>query len=175
MISAKTGQRTEKLFEAVDRAAQQFCRRVSTAVLNEVVHDATLWMAPPTVGSRSGRIYYSIQTSTAPPTIVIFCNDPALFTDNYRRYLDRKIRDSLDFEGTPIKIIYRGKALKDVGRAARKGEATTNANRANDKFGKPLGLSPLGKITELPDLTNVARRRNVDKKGGESVSRQFKK
>lgn len=139
LISATTGLRTEKLFEAVDRAAKQFSRRISTAVLNEVIHDATLWMAPPTVGSRSGRIYYSIQTSAAPPTIVIFCNDPALFTDNYRRYMDRKIRDSLDFEGTPIKIIYRGKALRDVGRAARKGEA--NTNRINNKLGSPQGSS----------------------------------
>ena len=100
LVSAKTGQRTEKLFEAVDRAAKQFSRRISTSIINEVVQDATAWMAPPTVGSRAGRIYYAIQTSTAPPTLVIFCNDPALFTDNYQRYLERKIRDALDFDGT---------------------------------------------------------------------------
>ena len=99
LVSAKTGQRTEKLFEAVDRAAKQFSRRISTSIINEVVQDATAWMSPPTVGSRAGRIYYAIQTSTAPPTLVVFCNDPALFTDNYQRYLERKIRDALDFEG----------------------------------------------------------------------------
>ena len=125
LISAKTGQRTEKLFEAVDRAAKQFSRRIPTAIINEVVQDATAWMAPPTVGSRAGRIYYCIQTSTAPPTIVVFCNDPALFTDNYQRFLERKIRDALDFEGTPIKMIFRGKTIRDVGRAVRKGETAT--------------------------------------------------
>jgi GTP-binding protein len=126
LISAKTGQRTDKLFEAVDRAAKQFSRRFSTAIINEVVQDATTWMAPPTVGSRAGRIYYCIQTSTAPPTIVFFVNDPALFTDNYQRYLERKIRDALDFEGTPLKMIWRGKSLRDVGRAARKGDISTS-------------------------------------------------
>ena len=126
LISAKTGQRTEKLFEAVDRAAKQFSRRIPTAIINEVVQDATAWMAPPTVGARAGRIYYCIQTSTAPPTIVVFCNDPALFTDNYQRYLERKIRDALDFEGTPIKMIFRGKTIRDVGRAVRKGETATS-------------------------------------------------
>ena len=122
LVSAKTGQRTEKLFEAIDTAAKAFARRVPTAVLNEVVQDATLWMAPPTIGSRSGRIYYTIQTSGAPPTFVMFCNDPALFTDNYKRYLERKIRDALGFEGTPIKMIWRGKSLRDVGRSARQGD-----------------------------------------------------
>ena len=57
-------QRTEKLFEAVDRASRQFSRRIPTAIINEVVQDATAWMAPPTVGSRAGRIYYCIQVHT---------------------------------------------------------------------------------------------------------------
>ena len=111
-----------------------------------MIHDATLWMAPPTVGSRSGRIYYSIQTSAAPPTIVIFCNDPALFTDNYRRYMDRKIRDSLNFEGTPIKIIYRGKSLREVGRSSKQGDPSSSQyNRNNNKMGSPMGMKPVGK------------------------------
>ncbi|KAJ1435882.1 GTP-binding protein EngA [Ochromonadaceae sp. CCMP2298] len=121
LISALTGQRSEKLFDSVDRSAEQFGRRIPTAVLNEIVNDATLWMAPPTIGSRSGRIYYCIQISTAPPTIVFFCNDPDLFTDNYQRFLERKIRDALSFEGTPIKMIWRGKSIRDVSRAAKRG------------------------------------------------------
>lgn len=80
-----------------------------------------MWMAPPTVGSRSGRIYYSIQVTTCPPTVVHFVNDPKLFTDNYQRYLERKIREALSFEGTPIRMIFRGKALRDISRAAKKG------------------------------------------------------
>jgi GTP-binding protein len=121
LISAQTGQRTEKLLESIDLAIKQFTKRVSTAVINEVVNDATMWMAPPTVGSRAGRIYYCMQVSTAPPTFVFFVNDPALFTENYQKFLERKIRESLDFDGTPIKMIWRGKQLRDVGRAANKG------------------------------------------------------
>lgn len=121
LTSATTGQRTEKLFASVDRSAAQFMRRIPTGVLNEIVNDATLWLAPPTIGSRSGRIYYCIQVATAPPTIVFFVNDPDLFTEGYQRFLERKIRDALQFEGTPIKMIWRGKSLRDVGRAAKRG------------------------------------------------------
>ena len=96
-------------------------RRIPTSVLNEVVNDATLWLAPPTIGSRSGRIYYCIQVATAPPTIVFFVNDPALFTDNYQRFMERKIRDALNFEGAPIKMIFRGKTIREVGRSAKRG------------------------------------------------------
>ena len=84
-LSALTGQRAEKLFGAIDRSAKQFCRRVPTAVLNEIVSDATLWMAPPMISGRAGRIYYSIQVSSSPPSLVYFVNDPALFTDNYKK------------------------------------------------------------------------------------------
>ena len=130
LISALTGQRTDKLFDNIDLSAKQFTRRVSTATLNEVVNDATLWMAPPSIGSRSGRIYYCLQIGTAPPTIVFFVNDPELFTDNYQRYLERKIRDNLNFEGTPIKMIWRGKSLREVSRAAQKGEIGSAAASA---------------------------------------------
>ncbi|RYH20928.1 GTP-binding protein [archaeon] len=85
LLSALTGQRTEKLFSAVDRSAKQFSRRVPTAVLNEIVSDAVLWMAPPMISGRGGRIYYCLQVSAAPPSIVFFVNDPNLFTDNYKK------------------------------------------------------------------------------------------
>ena len=62
-------QRTEKLFEAVDRAARQFSRRIPTAIINEVVQDAVAWMAPPTVGARAGRIYYCIQVRACHDTL----------------------------------------------------------------------------------------------------------
>eukprot|EP01038_Epipyxis_sp_PR26KG_P007335 gene7335-9999_t len=144
-----TGQRTDKLFESIERAASQFSRRISTAVINEVVNDATMWMAPPSIGSRSGRIYYCIQVSTAPPTLVFFVNDPDLFTDNYQRYLERKIRDALDFEGTPIKMIFRGKALRDVGRAAKKGDSSTArilGNGATTGGQRGYNSAPVGSV-----------------------------
>lgn len=131
LMSAETGQRTEKMFECVDRAAKQYSRRIPTSVLNEVVNDATLWMSPPTIGSRSGRIYYSLQISTQPPTIVFFVNDPKLFTDNYQRFLERKLRDALKLDGTPIKMIWRGKSLRDITRASGKGSIDVMVPRSD--------------------------------------------
>jgi len=144
LISAITGQRTERLLEAVDHASTQFVRRVSTNVLNEVVNDATMWMAPPSIGSRSGKIYYCIQVSVAPPTVVFFVNDPGLFTDNYKRFLERKIRDSLNFEGTPIKMLWRGKQLRDVSRVASRGDKQTGGQA----LGPLMGMGAVGEGNE---------------------------
>mmetsp|Transcript_14497 Transcript_14497/g.29458 ORF Transcript_14497/g.29458 Transcript_14497/m.29458 type:complete len:631 (+) Transcript_14497:194-2086(+) len=117
-VSAATGQRCGKIYEAVDSAVQAHRRRISTSVLNEVLRDAILWQPPP--ARRNGaqaKIYYGSQVSTRPPTMVIFVNDPNLLNDNYRRYLDRKMRESLDgFESTPIRWMFRGRRVRDVTR-----------------------------------------------------------
>jgi GTP-binding protein len=118
-LSAATGQRVGKIFGAVDDAVRAHRKRISTSILNEVLRDALMWQPPPT--RRSGtqaKIYYCNQVSTRPPTIVVFCNDPSLVNDNYRRYLDRKFRESLDgFEATPIRWIYRGRRQRDIMRS----------------------------------------------------------
>lgn len=118
-ISAETGQRVGKIYGVVDEAIEAHRKRVSTSVLNEVLRDAILWQPPP--ARRNGaqaKIYYCNQVSTRPPTIVVFCNDPKLINDNYRRYLDRKFRESLDgFEATPIRWIFRGRRQRDIMRA----------------------------------------------------------
>jgi GTPase len=118
-ISAETGQRVGKIYNVVDEAIGAHRKRVSTSVLNEVLRDAILWQPPP--ARRNGaqaKIYYCNQVSTRPPTIVVFCNDPKLVNDNYRRYLDRKFRESLDgFEATPIRWIFRGRRERDIMRA----------------------------------------------------------
>jgi len=117
-VSAATGQRVGKIYEAVDFAVKAHRRRISTSVLNEVLRDAVLWQPPP--ARRNGaqaKIYYGSQVSTRPPTIVVFVNDPKLVNDNYRRYLDRKMRESLDgFESTPIRWMFRGRRVRDVTR-----------------------------------------------------------
>eukprot|EP00977_Amphora_coffeiformis_P011268 scaffold2716_cov179-Amphora_coffeaeformis.AAC.2 len=120
-ISAATGQRVGKLYGAVDDALTAHRRRISTAILNEVLRDAILWQPPPARRSgASAKIYYCHQVSTAPPTIVVFCNDPKLLNDSYQRYLDRKFRESLEgFEATPIRWIFRGRRERDVMRAGR--------------------------------------------------------
>ena len=117
-VSAATGQRCGKIYEAVDSAVVAHRRRISTSVLNEVLRDAVLWQPPP--ARRNGaqaKIYYASQVSTRPPTLVVFVNDPKLVNDNYRRYLDRKMRESLDgFESTPIRWMFRGRRVRDVTR-----------------------------------------------------------
>lgn len=114
LVSAKTGQRIDKVLVAAKKAVVQYRRWVPTKTLTEIVNDALNFHSPARVGGKSGRIHYVVQSSTAPPTFVLFCNDPKLFGDSYRQYLDRKIRESLGFEGTPIRIILRQKTLRKV-------------------------------------------------------------
>ena len=121
-LSAKTGQRCLKVYAAIQRAYESARTRVPTATLNEVVRDAMLWQAPPaSVGSKAGaKIYFVSQTAVAPPTIVAMCNDPKSFTDNYKRYLERKVRESLPFSGTPVNFVFRARRLRDENRDAAK-------------------------------------------------------
>lgn len=116
--SAATGQRVGKIYGVVDEAIQAHRKRISTAVLNEVLRDATLWQPPPSKRNGSqAKIYYCNQVSTRPPTIVVFCNDPSMINDAYKRYLDRKFRESLEgFEATPIRWIFRGRRARDMAR-----------------------------------------------------------
>ena len=118
-VSAMTGQRVPKILEFVDRAAEQHQRRVTTSVINEVLEEATRWHSPPTTRQgRQGRIYYGTQVSSRPPTIALFVNSPKLFGDNYRRYIERQMRESLGFAGTPIRLLWRGKKMRDLDRAS---------------------------------------------------------
>ncbi len=122
-ISAKTGQRVEKIIDLVNVAAEQHQRRVSTSVINEVLEEALRWHTPPTTRQgRQGKIYYGTQVSTRPPTVALFVNDPNLFNDNYRRYIERQFRQSLGFTGTPMRLFWRGKKVRELER--------NSANRA---------------------------------------------
>lgn len=116
-ISAKTGQRVEKILNLVDNAAQSHERRVTTSVINEVIEEAVSWHSPPvTRQGKQGKIYYGTQVSSKPPTFVLFVNDPKRFNDNYRRYIDSQFRKQLGFPGTPIRLIWRGKSAREVER-----------------------------------------------------------
>jgi GTP-binding protein len=119
--SAITGQRCQNIFENVDRVLSKHKHRVTTATLNEVLSDAVAWQRPPSSkGGKQGKVYYCNQVSTCPPTIVVMVNDPKLFGEGYRRYLDRKFREHIDFEGTPIRWLFRGKRLRQIEREANK-------------------------------------------------------
>ncbi|MBP0001303.1 MAG: ribosome biogenesis GTPase Der [Cyanobacteria bacterium SID2] len=114
-ISAKTGQRVQKILDLVDVAATEHKRRVSTSVINEVLEEAIAWKSPPTNRQgRQGKIYYGTQVRTQPPTIALFVNDPKRLNDNYRRYIERQLREQLGFTGTPMRLLWRGKKARDV-------------------------------------------------------------
>ena len=120
-VSAMTGQRVNKILDLVDSAADAHRRRVSTSVINEVLEEAISWHSPPTTRQgKQGRIYYGTQVSSQPPTIALFVNDPKRFNDNYRRYIDRQFREQLGFTGTPVRLIWRGKKMRDMERGANK-------------------------------------------------------
>jgi GTPase len=119
-VSALTGQRVREILPVVDRAVEQHRRRVSTATINEVIEEATTWHNP-TVSrqGKQGKIYYGTQVSAQPPAFVLFVNDPTRFNDNYRRYIEKQFRQQLGFQGTPIRLMWRGKKQ-------REGEKTAN-------------------------------------------------
>lgn len=113
-ISAKTGQRVNKLFEMINMVANQNAMRVSTAVLNQVLNEAIAIVQPPTDKGKRLRIYYMTQASTKPPTFVVFVNDKKLFHFSYERYLVNQIRKEFTLTGTPVRMIVRERKDKDV-------------------------------------------------------------
>ena len=109
-ISAKTGQRVNKLYEMINEVASQNAMRVSTAVLNEVINEAIAITQPPTDKGRRLKILYATQASTKPPTFVIFVNNKELFHFSYERYLVNHIRKEFGLQGTPVRVIVREKS-----------------------------------------------------------------
>ena len=113
--SALSGQRVQAIFPLALLAVEQHRRRVTTSVVNEVLKEALSWRTPPSSrGGRQGRLYYGTQVSVRPPSFTLFVNDPKLFGDTYRRYVERQIREGLGFEGTPLRLFWRGKQERDA-------------------------------------------------------------
>ena len=110
--SALSGQRVQKILETCAKAGMEHRRRIPTATLNRVLQDATMMKQPPSKGGKRGRIYYCTQAATRPPTFVFFVNSPKLFDESYRKYLERNLRENIGFEGTPIRLLFRGKAAQ---------------------------------------------------------------
>ncbi len=106
-ISAKTGQRLERLFEFISFVHSQNSMRISTGKLNEVLADATARVQPPTDKGKRLKIYYMTQASTRPPTFVFFVNNAELFHFSYQRYLENQIREVFGLDGTPVRFIIR--------------------------------------------------------------------
>ena len=108
-ISAKTGQRVERLFELVDFVFDQASFRIQTGILNDVLNEATAMVQPPSDKGKSLKIYYMTQTGIRPPKFVLFVNDANLMHFSYERYIINTLRKNFGFEGTPIRLILREK------------------------------------------------------------------
>ncbi len=112
-ISAKTGQRVEKLFDMINNVNRQNSMRVSTGMLNDVLSYATTRVQPPSDKGKRLKIYYMTQPSTKPPTFVVFVNRADLFHFSYQRYLENQIRQTFGLEGTPVRFIIRERGKND--------------------------------------------------------------
>ncbi|MBR6607425.1 MAG: ribosome biogenesis GTPase Der, partial [Oscillospiraceae bacterium] len=111
-ISAKTGQRIEKLYEMIHYVGQQNAMRISTGRLNDMLSYATARVQPPSDKGKRLRIFYMTQASTKPPTFVVFVNSKELFHFSYQRYLENQIRETFNLDGTPIRMIVRERGDK---------------------------------------------------------------
>ena len=106
-VSAKTGQRLNRLFETIDAVIENHALRVATGVLNEIMAEAVALQQPPSDKGKRLRLYYITQAAVKPPTFVIFVNDKELMHFSYTRYIENKIREAFGFQGTPLKFIIR--------------------------------------------------------------------
>ncbi len=106
-VSALTKLRIDQIFTQIDFVNDAYRRRVETNLLNEVVHRAQLYNDPPVFNGGRLKIYYANQVSVKPPTFVFFVNNPEFVHFSYERYLENQIRDAFDFDGTPLRFIFR--------------------------------------------------------------------
>ncbi len=106
-ISAKTGQRVNRVLQMARECYDNYNKRVATGVLNDVISRAVLMKEPPVVALKRLKIFYVTQVNTKPPTFIFFVNNPSLLHFSYERYLENQLRESFDFKGTGIKLIFR--------------------------------------------------------------------
>ncbi len=112
-ISAKTGQRIDKLLEEIKRINEQHKRRITTGMLNDMLNEAMAKQQPPSDKGKRLKIYYGTQASVAPPTFILFVNSEELFHYSYLRFIENQLRTMFGFDGTPVKFIIREKNNKD--------------------------------------------------------------
>lgn len=112
-ISARTGQRVQKILNMVNNAYVQSTRRISTGTLNDIINEAVSMNEPPAQNGRRFRIYYSTQVAIQPPTFILFVNDVSLSHFSYERYLENYLRKAFGFEGTPIRLYFRNRTKEE--------------------------------------------------------------
>lgn len=113
-ISAKTGQRVDKLYSLIAEVYEQNHKRIPTGQLNSILAEATSRVQPPTDKGRRLKIYYVTQAGVTPPTFIFFCNDARLFHFSYQRYLENQIREVFSLTGTPVRIVVRQRGDKEM-------------------------------------------------------------
>ena len=113
-ISAKTGQRINRIMEMVVKIEEESEKRISTSELNRFMETVVEHRPPTHSTGKHVKIYYLTQVAVKPPTFVFFCNQPALISENYRRFLHNQIREMFTFEGVSIKLIFRGRKEGEV-------------------------------------------------------------
>ncbi len=112
-LSALTGSRVDRIFDAINDVSNQASMRISTGMLNDVLADATARVQPPTDKGKRLKVYYMTQVGIKPPHFVIFCNRAELFHFSYQRYIENQIRATFGLEGTPVKLTIRQKGDKE--------------------------------------------------------------
>ena len=137
-ISAKTGQRVDRVLElAVDVWAERR-RRVPTGELNRLIGDAAARQEPPPVKGRRPKLFYATQVGVAPPTFVFFARDAGSVHFSYRRYLENRLREQFGFLGTPIRLVFRERAsIRDAAKAGRRRRSGAGAAARRSAPAKP--------------------------------------
>ena len=113
-VSALTGQRVNKILDAVDEVYSFRNLRISTGVLNDIITEAVLMNQPRMVKGKRLKIYYGTQVAVNPPKFLIFVNDSNIVHFSYQRYLENKIREAFEYKGTPIVIEFRNRSEKKL-------------------------------------------------------------
>ncbi len=127
--SAQTGSRIDRVLGEARRVAEERYRRVPTGELNRIIGDAVRAHPPSHVRNRLPKILYATQVAVAPPTFVIFVNDPEIIHFSYKRYLENRIRAEYGFLGTPIRIIFRQRVSEEAARRSAAPRRTKRASR----------------------------------------------
>lgn len=108
-VSALSGQRVHNILDIINRVNDNHSRRIQSSILNEVIEDAVAMNPAPSDKGRRLRLYYVTQVAVKPPTFVVFVNEPEMMHFSYERFLQNRIRESFDFEGTPLRLITRAR------------------------------------------------------------------
>ena len=108
-VSALTGKGLSEIMEAVDKVYENASRRITTGVLNDILQDAILNFEPPAKNGQKAKIMFATEVSTNPPKFVFFCKEPTLINFSYQRYLENKLHKKVDFSGTPIELMFKGR------------------------------------------------------------------